>query len=208
MSSSFPTPARHRSKSSWIKNRWAIFAIACGVFLVSLGTSQTCSADENSVLEYLSNTDSTAYLQQGDFRIELESARENLKNSNLKGVNLKSSFVFQKFINDIPLHGGRVVVFENVDGDVGEVFDDSSELLNLDFAQPTLQAEAAEELIEEEVANVIDSETKLVWFRIGVRRFSHGKSPQVLPTLARQLPLPDWKLWSTQPQAKSFLSVN
>lgn len=158
--SSFFTPAHHPAKSSYNKNRWAALAIACGVVLASLATSQTCSADENSVLKYLSDTDSTAYLQQGDCRIELlVSAQQNLK----------GSFVFQKFINDIPLHGGRVVVLEKVDGFVGEVFDDSTEHLELGSAKPTLKAEACEESIEEAVSNLIDSDSKLVWFRTGAK---------------------------------------
>ena len=167
MNSEFPAPANHPAKSSYFKKRWVAFTVASGVVLASLATSQTCSADENSVLKYLSDTDSTAYLQQGERRIELLKSKSAQKN--LKGPSVESSFVFQKFINDIPLHGGRVIVFEEVGGIVGEVFDDSSEHLELNFADPTLQAEAAEELVEEAAANVIASDSKLVWFRIGTK---------------------------------------
>ena len=162
MISAFSPPTHPPIKISHTKNRLTILAIACGVVLASLATSQTCHADENSVLEYLSDTDSTAYLQQGDFRIEtFVSAKASARKSR------EGSFVFQKFIKDIPLHGGRVIVFEKADGSVGEVFDDSSEHLKLDVAEPTLKAEACEKLIEEAVSNVIDSDSKLVWFRSG-----------------------------------------
>ena len=134
------------------------FAIACGVVLASLATSQTCSADENSVLEYLSNTDSTAYLQQGECRIELLKSAQR---------NLNGCLVFQKLIKDIPLHGGRVVVFEEANGSVGEVLDDSTENLKLNSAEPALKGEACEKQIEEAVSDVIGSDSNLVWFRIG-----------------------------------------
>lgn len=160
MSSSSPAPARHPAKRCYNKNRLVAFAIACGVVLASLATCQTCSADENSVLKHLSNTDSTAYLQQGDSRIERFVRTQE---------NPKGSYVFQKYINDIPLHGGRVVVFENADGVVGEVFDDSSENLQLNFAEPKLNAEAAAKRIKEAASNVVDSDSKLVWFRIGTK---------------------------------------
>lgn len=127
---------------------------------MSLATSQTCSADENSILEHLSNTENTAYLQQGECRIELLKSEQE---------NSKGSFVFQKFINDLPLHGGRVVVFEKVDGFVGKVFDDSTERLELDFAEPRLKAEACEKSIEEAASNAIGSDSKLVWFRTGFK---------------------------------------
>lgn len=160
MSPKSPAPFRRSAKSSCNKNRLMAFAIACGLVLASLANCQTCSADENSILEYLSNVDNTAYLQQREYRIELSESAEG---------NLKGTFVFQKFIHDIPLHGGRVVVFEKADGSVGKVFDESSEHLQINLAEPTLKAEAAEELIKEAVPNLIDSDSKLVWFRIGAK---------------------------------------
>ena len=158
MSSTFPPPAALPANRSYNKNRLLVFAIACGVVLGSLATSQTCSADENSVLEYLSNTDSTAYLQQGECRIDLLKSAQRNPNGCL---------VFQKLIQDIPLHGGRVVVFEEANGSVGEVLDDSTENLKLTSAEPALKGEACEKLIEEAVSDVIGSDSKLVWFRIG-----------------------------------------
>ena len=148
------------ANGSCSKNRLVALAIACGVVLVSLATSQTCAADENSILEHLSNTENTAYLQQGECRIELlESSQEDSK----------GSFVFQKFINDLPLHGGRVVVFEKADGLVGQVLDDSTEHLELDFTEPAIKAEACEKSVEEAASNAIGSDSKLVWFRTGIK---------------------------------------
>ena len=170
MSSTSPTSAHHPTNSPYNKSRFASFAIACAVVLTGFATSQTCSADENSVLEHLASTDSTAYLQRGDFRIEpLVVAKQEGARKVSAQKNHSGPFVFQKFIKDIPLHGGRVFVFEKADGSVQQVFDDSSEDLKMESAEPTLKAEACEELIEEAVANVIDSESKLVWFRIGAK---------------------------------------
>ncbi len=134
------------------------FAIACGLALSSLANCQNCSADENSILEHLSNVDSTAYLQQGECQLKLFKSED---------ANPKGTFVFQKFIRNIPLHGGRVVVFEKADGSVENIFDESTEHLQMNLAAPTMKADSAEDLIKEEVANLIDSDSKLVWFRTG-----------------------------------------
>ena len=115
------------------------------------------AADEASVLEYLSYTEGTEYLQQGDFRIE------RVKSHDVP----MDSIVFQKFVKNIPLHGGRVVVFEEMDGLVGQVFDDSSEQLRFNFGKPAFTAAAAEAKVEESTANFTGSDSQLVWFRIG-----------------------------------------
>ena len=159
MNPTFPASVLRSATSSHAISNPVSFAIACVVVFVSLVNGKTCFADENSVLEYLSDTESTAYLQQGDFKIEL------VKSAQAKA--LTEPFIFRKFIKDIPLHGGRVIVFEKSDGSVEQVFDDSSENLELNLAEPTVSAVAAEEMIEEEVANALVSNTRQVWFRTG-----------------------------------------
>ena len=132
-------------------------SVAYGLSAAILFAAGFAHADESTVLEYLSYTDSTAYLQKGDFRIE-----RIISNENPAGA-----IVFQKYIKDIPLHGGRVTVFEEMDGLVGQVFDDSSERLKLNFGKPAMTAEAAEAKMEEQIPNSIDSTSQQVWFRIG-----------------------------------------
>lgn len=135
------------------RNTICAFAIACGILF-----SSVCSADENSVRQYLAEGDATAYLQQGDFRIEQVETKE---------AALDGAIVFQKYMNNIRQHGSRVVVFEQFDGFVSDVFDDSSENLRVNFARPALAADLAENFVEANTANVIGSDSELVWFRTG-----------------------------------------
>ena len=130
----------------------------CAILLGCIFDVTPASADEATVREYLSYTEDTAYLQKGDFRIERLQFGPQVP---------IGSITFQKYIKDIPLHGARVFVFEEMDGLVAEVFDDSSEHLNLNMAKPTLAAADAERLVEETITHATDSESKLVWFRIG-----------------------------------------
>ena len=138
------------------KNRIATWAIAGAILLGSMFTCGPGSADENSIREYLAQTRTTAYLQQGDFRLD---------RVEFEGRTWPNAVVFQKFIQGIPLHGGRVIVFESPAGQVTRVFDDSSEPLKLNFGKPAIDSTAAENLIE--AAHAIGSTSKLVWFRIG-----------------------------------------
>ena len=66
-----------------------------------LWMSGVCLADEASVRAYLSSTESTVYLQQGDARLELLNPETRAPSD---------AYVFQKFIGNLPLHGARVVV--------------------------------------------------------------------------------------------------
>ena len=129
-------------------------AIASSLLLISCGL---CSADETSIRQHLTQVEATTYLQQGNFRIEnIESKRKPA-----------GSTVFQKFINDIPLHGGRVFVIENSKGVVERVIDNSSENLKLDFTRPALGADAVERIVEAANVLAIDSDSRMVWFRTG-----------------------------------------
>ena len=137
-----------------VANRFANAAI---LFVVTLGSFVLCgngSADEATVLEHLAQSEATAYLQQGDFRLEIVETD-------------RGAYVFQKFINDIPLHGGRVTVIEQENGQIAQVYDYSSENLKLDFAQPTVAADIFENELHNTYPNATGSDSKLVWFRIG-----------------------------------------
>ena len=136
----------------------SIGLVALSFLIGGLGFYDVCSADEHSVLEHLATSESTSYLQQGDFRLERVTARDSAP---------LGSVTFQKFIKDIRLHGARVVVFEGKDGSVQYVFDDSAEQLQLVPGKPALEAQTAIRLVEEIATNVIASESELVWFRIG-----------------------------------------
>ena len=136
----------------------SIGLLVLGFLIGILGSFDVCSADENSVLEHLAASERTSYLQQGDFRLERIKTRAEAP---------LGSITFQKFIKDIPLHGGRVVVFEGPDGLVKEVFDDSAEQLELIDVNPAMDAQVAISQVEEGIAGAIGSNSKLVWFRIG-----------------------------------------
>ena len=113
-----------------LQNRIAVSAITCGILFGSLLASGQCSADEDSIREYLAQNKTTSYLQQGDFRIERTEARQHVPDDVM---------VFQKYIQNIPLHGGRVVVFEEFDGFVSHVYDDSSANLKLKAAPVAME---------------------------------------------------------------------
>ena len=122
-------------------------------------TSVNCSivaADESSAREHLSMSPATQYLQRDGFRIE---------RADDKWTKPAGSMVFQKFLNDIPVHGNRVIVFEDSTGAVKNVLDDSLENLKLDSAEPAFSMAKAEELLKETIVNSLGSESKLVWFR-------------------------------------------
>lgn len=115
--------------------------------------SPAAIADEASIRAYLAQDAATAYLQRGDVRIE----RVDTKG----GPN--DAVVFQKFINDIPLHGGQLAVFESADGNVTRVVDDSTRGLRVRPETARLDATAAKRRVR--ARHVLDSSAKQVWFR-------------------------------------------
>ncbi len=115
-------------------------------------------ADEASVRAYLTNNESTAYLQRGDARIELLDTGARAPSDAL---------VFQKFIGDLPLHGARVVVIENADGTVARVFDDSTERLAVRRNPVNFAEDAAIDVAEGLLPEAIGSDAEQVLFRIG-----------------------------------------
>ena len=102
----------------WMENLSMKTVRTTGVGLaIAILMSSQGLADEASVRAHLAASDVTTYLQQGDVRIELLETGTN---------DPSDALVFQKFIGDLPLHGGHVVVIENADGTVAQVFDDST----------------------------------------------------------------------------------
>jgi V8-like Glu-specific endopeptidase len=120
--------------------------------------SGLCFADEASVRAGLASAQSTSYLQQADTRIDLIEKGKN---------DLEDAMVFQKFIGDLPLHGARVYVIENADGTVAQVYDDSTQDLNLRRGQLNIEQGAAVVLAEALLPDAMDSVAKQVWFRTG-----------------------------------------
>ena len=120
--------------------------------------SGLCFADEASVRAGLASAQSTSYLQQADSRIDLIEKGKN---------DLEDAMVFQKFIGDLPLHGARVYVIENADGTVAQVYDDSTQDLNLRRGQRNIEQGAAVVLAEALLPDAMDSVAKQVWFRTG-----------------------------------------
>ncbi|MEL6795258.1 MAG: hypothetical protein AAFO89_00385, partial [Planctomycetota bacterium] len=110
-----------------------------GMALASVCLSGLSFADESSVRAHLAQDESTAYLQQAGARLEL------LPPENLLAADV---FVFQKFVGDLPIHGAQVIVIENADGTVGEVFDDSTENLQVRPGLVTIDQGLAIDLAE------------------------------------------------------------
>ncbi len=127
--------------------------LACGVWL-----SGQCLADETSIRAYLAKGESTAYLQIGESRIELTEPGKRA---------LPNTFVFQKYIGDLAIHGARVVVIENNDGTVAQVFDESTELLVLRQNRVDIPQDLAVDLAEVVLPEAIASTAQQVWFRTG-----------------------------------------
>ncbi|MEM8836211.1 MAG: trypsin-like serine protease [Planctomycetota bacterium] len=117
-----------------------------------------CVADVASVRDHLASGEGTAYLQQGDLRLELTDPGKRASSDAL---------VFQKFIGDLPLHGARVVVIENPDGSIAHVFDDSTENLTLRRGPVTVQRDGAVQLAQGLLPEAIDTVAEQVWFRRG-----------------------------------------
>ena len=120
--------------------------------------SGLCFADEASVRADLAIAQSTSYLQHADTRIELIEAGKN---------DPVDAMVFQKFIGDLRLHGARVFVIENADGTVAQVYDDSTQGLNLRRGKLNIKQGAAVVLAEAFLPDAIDSVAEQVWFRTG-----------------------------------------
>ena len=123
-----------------------------------LWMSGMCLADEASVRAHLANSESTAYLQQADSRIELIEPGQGAP---------ADALVFQKFIGDLPLHGARVTVIEHANGTVSRVFDEPSGELILRRGPVNVAQGGAVVLAETLLPNAIDSLAKQVWFRMG-----------------------------------------
>lgn len=119
-------------------------------------TTAYCFADETSVRAYLTSSETTAYLQQNDFRIELV-APGKLDQSDV--------FVFQKYIGELRLHGAQVIVLENADGSVSKVYDESTENLELRQGQANVTMNTAIDLTETLVPEAMESAAEQVWFR-------------------------------------------
>jgi hypothetical protein len=120
--------------------------------------SGTCIADEASVRAHLASASSTSYLQQGESRLELIEPGKGFPSSAL---------VFKKYIGDLPLHGARVVVIENADGSVAQVFDDSTKQLQLRQTPPRVSQAEAIDFADWSLPESIGSVAEQVWFRIG-----------------------------------------
>ncbi|MEL7451221.1 MAG: trypsin-like serine protease [Pseudomonadota bacterium] len=138
------------------KCRGALAASLGVMMLGGLLSATAGAAEESAIRDYLAQSGSTAYLQQGDFQLERAA---------FDGRPLRNAVVFQKFIKGIPLHGAQVIVFESPEGEVVRVFDESSESLHLNPGTPAISAAAAEKLIDSPLAT--GSTSKQVWFRIG-----------------------------------------
>ncbi len=128
-------------------------ALAAGLCMSSLAL-----ADEASVRAHLAARESTSYLMTGDSRIELVDAGTRAP---------ADALVFQKYIGDLRLHGARVVVIENADGTVAQVFDDATDDLTLRRGPVNVAQEAAVELAERFLPQAIESVAERVWFRTG-----------------------------------------
>ncbi|MEN0020241.1 MAG: trypsin-like serine protease [Planctomycetota bacterium] len=128
-------------------------AVACGACV-----SSYAFANETLVRGHLADTVATAYLQQGDNRIELVQQA---------GGDRPGEMIFQKFVDDIPLHGGRVFVLKNADGNVAQVFDESTEDVKLRREPMQITEPAAIQRIEAKLPEAIASDAQLVWFRAG-----------------------------------------
>ena len=130
-----------------------------GLALASgLCTGGVCVAGEASVRAHLAGSQSTAYLQQGNSRIELMQAGHDAPSD---------AVVFQKFINDLPLHGARVFVIESDDGTVAQVFDDQTDDLMLRRGPVLVAHDVAVDTAERLLSDAIDSTAQQVWFRVG-----------------------------------------
>ncbi len=127
-------------------------------FSVSLWMSGLCLADEASVRAHLAAGESTAYLQQGGSRIELTEPEKRAPSD---------AMVFQKLIGDLRLHGARVVVIENADGTIAQIFDESTEKLVLRRGPVVFGQGAAIDSAEALLPDAIGSVAEQVWFRTG-----------------------------------------
>ena len=121
-------------------------------------TSGLCFADEASVRAHLSDGATTAYLQQGNARLEMIEPGKGAP---------ADSVVFQKYIGGLAIHGARVFVVENDDGTVAEVFDDSTERLTLRRGPVNIEQNVAVNILEGFLPQAIDSLVEQVWFRKG-----------------------------------------
>ncbi|MEQ8850170.1 MAG: trypsin-like serine protease [Phycisphaerales bacterium] len=133
--------------------RATVLALAGGLWMGGL-----CLADEASVRAHLTDGASTAYLQQGDSRLELVEAGQRAPTD---------AYVFQKFIGDLPLHGAHVVVIENADGTVARVFDDSTADLTPRHGPANVPQDMAVDVAEGLLPEAIESDAEQVWFRLG-----------------------------------------
>jgi len=124
----------------------------------ALTMAAACFADEASVRAHLATSEATSYLQKADTRLELMAPGRRAP---------MDAVVFQKYIGDLPLHGARVYVFENPDGTVAKVIDDSTENLILRRGPVNIAKQAAVDWAGDFLANAIDSDAEQVWFRTG-----------------------------------------
>jgi Trypsin len=141
---------------------------------VGMLTSAYCFADETSARGYLASSESTAYLQQDDTRIDLITPEKRQQSDAL---------VFQKYIGDLRLHGAHVIVIENADGTVSKVFDDSTANLQLGQAQANVAMNTAINLTQTLVPEAMESVADQVWFRNGNQAVLAWEVTSELPDL-------------------------
>lgn len=123
-----------------------------------LWAGNLCLGDETTARAFLAERESTAYLQEGSFRIERVDADKHAA---------EGSIVFQTYINGLRLHGSRVIVVEEPDGTVQQVLHDSTQHLLLRQDDPGLALDQAVAAAEAMTPDEIASDADLVWFRLG-----------------------------------------
>ena len=136
--------------------------LAIGVMVVAATVSSKLSADDLFILSHLENNKETSYLQTGGRQL-VPFVTDSMRPDNL--------VEYQKLIKGMPLHGGIVRVFMADDGTVANVFDHSSESMEIDNTAPALTGDAAERLVGLSLKNsnvtATDFSSKLVLFRNG-----------------------------------------
>lgn len=135
--------------------RLIVIALVAGVLFAVPAAAAVL--DEAAARALLAEQPATAYLQRGAVRLERIEPRRRVPSG---------AIVFRKLIDDLPLHGGRVIVIEDRDGSP-IILDDSTEDLVLRPGPPAIPAAVAVAMVEATLEDALESEAELVWFRTG-----------------------------------------
>ncbi|MAV55335.1 MAG: hypothetical protein CMJ28_05200 [Phycisphaerae bacterium] len=124
--------------------------------LTAFVSANFAAADDALTKAFLKDYPATAYLFEDGIHIEKVQP---------ESYDPAGTVAYQKYIDEVPVHGSRVLVINDEDDFPTYVFDESFEDLGLDRSYPSIDEKFARAIAESHTDLFIDSSAELIWFQ-------------------------------------------